>query len=290
MTADISVIDEWITTDDGYSLFTKTWKPASKPIANVVMIHGFGEHIGRYNRLFTYFAQNDVQAYGYDQRGWGQSGKKAHEFGNNHGYNTALSDINNAIKRNKIADTPLFLIGHSMGGALVLNYLVRRFDGLELLTGAISSAPLVTLSMPVSPFRYYPLIMASKVLPSFVIQVGMDASAVSHDEKEIEEYNSDPLIHDYATLGTLSGFLDAGKALLKDASKIETPILYSHGTTDPVNDFKGTKTAYEITSSKDKELKAWDGLFHELHNETLPERQQVTDYYLEWIKARIPSP
>ena len=49
------------------------------------MIHGFGEHIGRYNRLFTYFAQNGIQAHGYDQRGWGQSGKKAHEFGNNHG-------------------------------------------------------------------------------------------------------------------------------------------------------------------------------------------------------------
>ena len=117
--------------------------------------------------------------------------------------------------------------------------------------------------MPVSPFRYYPLLMASKVLPSFVIQVGMDAKAVSHDEKEIEEYNSDPLIHDYATLATLSGFLDAGKALLKDARKIQKPILYSHGTTDPVNDFKGTKSAYEITSSQDKELKAWDGLFHE---------------------------
>ncbi|KAI8143873.1 Alpha/Beta hydrolase protein [Fennellomyces sp. T-0311] len=281
-----SVNEEWITTDDGYSLFTKTWKPAGQPIATAVMIHGFGEHIGRYDRMFTLFANEGIQTYGYDQRGWGQSGKKAHEFGNNHGYKTALSDINNAIKRTKQPDIPLFLIGHSMGGGLILNYLAQKLDGLGLVTGAIASAPLVTLSMPVSPFRYYPLMLASKVVPSFVIQVGMDPKTISHDEQEIAVYNDDPLVHDYATLATVRSFLDAGQALLKDAKKIRTPILYSHGVPDPVNDFKGTKSAYEITSSEDKTLKAWDGLFHELHNEKLPERDQVMRYYVEWITAR----
>lgn len=85
-----------------------------------------------------------------------------------------------------------------------MNYLSRpeKYDGVKSVTGAIASAPLVTLSMPISPFRYYPLLIASKLVPSFVIQVGIDPKSISHDENEIEEYKRDPLIHDYATLGT----------------------------------------------------------------------------------------
>lgn len=63
-------------------------------------------------------------------------------------------------------------------------------------------APLVTLTLPVSPLRYYPLMLASKILPSWVIQAGLDAKFISHDEEEVRKYKEDPLIHDYTTLST----------------------------------------------------------------------------------------
>lgn len=105
-------------------------------------------------------------------------------------------------------------------------------------------------------------------------------------------------------------FLDAGEDVIKHAHKIKTPIVYSHGIPDAINDYKATKIAYESTGSTDKTLKSWDDLFHDckfifsiiprysqgrsqwimiVHNETPAERQQVMDYYLEWIKARISS-
>ncbi|ORZ03923.1 Alpha/Beta hydrolase protein [Syncephalastrum racemosum] len=282
------VVEEWVKAPDGFELYTKTWKTPETPKALLVLIHGFGEHITRYHRLFTYFVENGIQVHGFDQRGWGRSGEKAHSYGNNGGYDTAMNDINDAVKRTHQPGIPLFLMGHSMGGGLILNYLSRSeiYDGVQLLSGAIASAPLVTLSMPISPLRYYPLRIASNILPSFVIKAGLDPKGISHDEKEVEIFKNDPLIHDYGTLATVRGFLDAGQDLFKRASAIKTPILYSHGDIDPINKYESTVKVYENTASQDKELKTWPGLYHEPHVEKLPDREQVREYYVNWIKAR----
>ncbi|KAG2212730.1 Alpha/Beta hydrolase protein [Mucor mucedo] len=292
MTGVITVSDEWIKTTDGNDIFTKTWKTQSTPVATVVMVHGFGEHIGRYDRLFSLFASQGIECYGYDQRGWGETGKKSTQFGNNQGYDTALKDIDDAILNKKRQDVPLFLVGHSMGGGLTLNYLARgdKYKGVALVTGAIASAPLVTLSMAIPMPKYYALRAVSFVLPSITIQAGIDPAGMSHDQDEIKKYLEDPLVHDFATLATLAGFIDAGSDIIKTKAKlIKTPILYSHADTDPINLYQSTLSAYNLTSSTDKEMKTWPGLFHELHNETMPQRQEVSDYYLDWIKKHIPA-
>ncbi|KAI8982210.1 Alpha/Beta hydrolase protein [Mycotypha africana] len=291
MTAEANVISNWFRTKDGHELYTKTWKSTNQPpTAMLILVHGFGEHVGRYDRMFTYFAQQGIESTGFDQRGWGETAKKTSLFGNNGGYETALKDIDETIKSIKREEIPLFLMGHSMGGGLILNYLARgdTFEGVKLLRGAIASAPLVTLSMPVPAIKYYPLQFLAKFLPSITIKAGVDPAGISHDEEEIQKYKDDPLVHDYATLATLKGFLDAGTDLLKKSlpKSIKTPILYSHGDADPINSFNGCSDAFEMTSSEDKELKNWKGLYHELHNEKMPERQQVTDYYVEWMKKR----
>ncbi|KAL0089710.1 Alpha/Beta hydrolase protein [Phycomyces blakesleeanus] len=290
-TEQVQVVDEWSTTKDNYPIFTKTWKPAGKPVAQILMIHGFGEHIARYDEMFTFYAENGIESFGFDQRGWGETAAKSKEYGNNNGYMTALGDINAKIHKLKRPGVPLFLMGHSMGGGLVLNLLVKRdiFDGVDLLQGVISSAPLVTLTTPVHPIKYIPLSMLSKVFPSFVIRAGLDPNGISQDKEQVKKYIEDPLIHDYATLDTLRGFLEAGESLLVEGNKIDVPILFSHGTADPVNDYASTKKVYELASSKDKEMKSWEGLYHELHNELVLERKNVIEYYLHWIKARIPT-
>lgn len=169
------------------------------------LIHGFGEHIGRYNEFCTFLAENGIYCHGYDQRGFGQTGKRSQQIGNNQGYHRALADINDAIHRVRNRNIPLFLFGQSMGGGLVMNFAAsseKEFDGLKEVTGIIAASPLVTLSMPISPLRYYPLQVAARIVPSFVIQAGLDFNAMSHDPKVAEELESDPLVHDYATLAT----------------------------------------------------------------------------------------
>ncbi|KAI9315138.1 Alpha/Beta hydrolase protein [Dichotomocladium elegans] len=290
----VTVIEEWIKTSDGHEIFTKTWKPVGETVAQVVLVHGFGEHIGRYDRLCRAFGEHGILSYGFDQRGFGQTGKRAQDYGNNHGYNTALSDINSAILRVKknAPALPLILMGHSMGGGLILNLLARRekYEGVKSVRAAIASAPLVTLSMPVSPFRYYPLMIASKIIPSFVIQIGLNPAGISTDPAEVEIYKADPLIHDYSTLASVNGFLDAGKDLLDLAPKITTPVLYSHGDADPINDCKGTQQVFKLSNNPKSEMKVWPGLFHELHQEKPAAREQVTQCYIEWIKSHLGEP
>lgn len=158
-----------------------------------------------------------------------------------------------------------------------------------MLTGAIASAPLVTLSMQIPTVKYYTIRALAAIVPSMTIQAGVDSAGVSHDKEEVQKYLDDPLIHDFATLATLRSFIDAGTDLLTKAKAIKTPILYSHADSDPINSFNGCKSAYEITSSQDKELKNWTGLYHELHNETMPQRQQIAEYYVDWIKKHSPQ-
>ncbi|KAI7898951.1 Alpha/Beta hydrolase protein [Cokeromyces recurvatus] len=294
-TDDIKSITEWITTKDGTAIFTRTWKPPSSTptIANLVLIHGFGEHIGRYDRLLSNFARQGIESYGYDQRGWGETGKKSTQYGNNQGYNTALRDIDDAILKIKQQNRliPIFLMGHSMGGGLILNYLAKSdiYEGVSFLSGAIASSPLITLSMPISSVKYYTLRTLSNIVPSVTIRAGVDPAGISHDKEEVEKYKKDPLVHDYATLATLRSFIDAGQNMIDKplANLIKIPILYSHADTDPINAFNGTSEAYKLTLSQDKELKNWAGLYHELHNEIMPQRQQITEYYINWMKKHL---
>ncbi|KAI8343687.1 Alpha/Beta hydrolase protein [Chlamydoabsidia padenii] len=285
----VNVIEEWVTTSDGKQLYTKTWQLPSKPKAHLLIIHGFGDHCTRYDALARVFASHGIQTHGYDQRGWGETGKKYQSFGNNQGYNTALGDINEAIHRIKQEDIPLFILGHSMGGGLILNYLARHdtYDGTSKVAGAIASAPLVTLTTPIPAIKYHSLKMVSYVLPSFGIRGDMNPDFMSHDKEAVEQYKSDPLVHDFTTIATARGFLEAGTNLLTIGNKIKTPILFSHGDADPVNLYDSTKRVYENASSSDKELKTWEGLYHELHNERQPDRDNVADYYTNWIKQRI---
>lgn len=149
-----------------------------------------------------------------------------------------------------------------------------------MVTAAIASAPLVTLSMPVPAPKYYGLRIMASITPSVTIHAGIDAAGISHDKEEIQKYLDDPLVHDFATLATckyllyiiqciltcmvVRSFIDAGSDILKTRAKsIKTTILYSHADTDPINAYKSTSEAFDLTSSETKELKDWPGLFHE---------------------------
>ncbi|ORE08627.1 alpha/beta-hydrolase [Rhizopus microsporus var. microsporus] len=286
----VTVIEEWIRHKDGNEIYTKIWKATTpNPIATLVMVHGFGEHVGRHDRVLASFASSGIECYGYDQRGWGETGKKSGQFGNNQGYDTLLQDIDDAVLKTKRDNLPLFLMGHSMGGGLILNYLSRgdKYQGVKLVTGAIAASPLIELSMPIPALKYYGLRMISNLLPHFVIRADLDASGMSHDQDEVKRFKEDPLVHDYATLATLKSMIDAGSDILKTRAKlINCPILYSHGDEDNINSHIACVKAYELTASKDKEMKSWKSLYHELHNESLPHRDQVIKYYIEWITNR----
>ncbi|CAJ0835609.1 6771_t:CDS:2, partial [Entrophospora sp. SA101] len=257
---------EWFDTKDGIRLYTKTWKSVSEPpIATVVFSHGFGEHVNRYNHVFDKFQLKNIEVYAFDQRGFGQTGKKNKNLGITGGWKVAMADITEALIRKRRKGVPQFLFGHSMGGGIALNYACEGPER-DNLAGIIASAPLVLPSVQSKPAQPVVTIGSalSKVLPNLTIPVGMNAKYISRDPEEVQKYINDPLIHGAASLRSLNEMLQGTKSVLKEKNKnITGPIYICHGSDDPVTSPDASRQLFEKISAKDKTYREWPGLYHE---------------------------
>ncbi|KAG0041151.1 hypothetical protein BGZ83_002238 [Gryganskiella cystojenkinii] len=284
---------EWITSEDGHEIFTKTWYAVGTPVASIVFIHGLGEHCVRYDHVFEEFNKAGFQVSAFDQRGFGETGKKSKTLGSTGGYAKAIPDITAALKRGKIEGLPLFLMGHSYGGSLVLNYDCIGPLRKEL-SGVIASAPLVLASPPTRPNKLTVALagVVSTVLPSFQIPVALSSHYVSRDKQEVAKYDSDPLVHGYGTVKGMHDLLTNGEKLLttryKEISE-NVPLLICHGTADGLTCYKASKEFFDKTQIKDKEFKTWPDFYHELHNEPEDDRKEVIAFYVQWIRAHLPK-
>ncbi|RUP48687.1 Alpha/Beta hydrolase protein [Jimgerdemannia flammicorona] len=286
-----TVIDEWITSSDGHSIFTKTWKPAGEVRATLVrlfenptlpshsLIHGFGEHCARYHHVTSEFAKIGILTHAFDQRGFGETGRKSQSLGVTTGRGIGLSlttglprrwknvlrDVDEALVRTKQPDIPQYLFGHSMGGMIVLHYAAYGSHRLDLVDGVIASAPLVTvLGGPPAPVVSL-LKVVAEVVPSFQIKTDLPPTYISRCEEQVAKYASDPLVHNLAGLKSAKDMLHNGKALLtkKLTCTITQPLLQAHGTDDKINSFDDSKNAFDLYASTDKTWKTYDGCYHE---------------------------
>ncbi|RUS22843.1 Alpha/Beta hydrolase protein [Endogone sp. FLAS-F59071] len=284
-----SVDEEWITSSDGHPIFTKTWTPTGEVTATLVLVHGFGEHISRYNHVVAAFATIGVLTHGFDQRGFGETGKKSKSLGVTGGFKKVLADVDEALVRTKQEGKPQFLFGHSMGGMVVLNYAAVGAHRLELVDGIISSAPLVTPSVgPPAPVIAI-LKGVAEVVPSFQIKIDVSADFLSRDPEEVKKYIADPLVHNLSGLKSAKDMIVHGKALMtkKLGASITQPILQAHGTADKINFYHDSKTAFDLYASTDKTWRGHEEYYHELHNEPLQDREGVIREYVEWLQKQI---
>ncbi|KAF9082224.1 hypothetical protein BGX23_012670 [Mortierella sp. AD031] len=285
--------EEWIKAEDGHLIFTKTWYAVGTPVASVVFVHGLGEHIVRYDHVFEEFNKAGFQVSAFDQRGFGQTGKKTKTLGRTGGYVKAIPDITAALERGKIEGVPLFLMGHSYGGSLVLNY--DCIGPLRTkLSGLIASAPLVLPTGPARPSNFTVSFAGavSKIFPSLKIPTNLSSKAISRDPKEVAKYDADPLVHGFGTTKGLFDMLTNGKLLLTARFQeitADVPLLICHGSADALTEQKASKDFFDKVNVKDKEYKVYQDHYHELHNEPEDDRKVVIDYYIQWIRARLPT-
>ncbi|KAF8961334.1 hypothetical protein BGZ46_001372 [Entomortierella lignicola] len=286
--------EEWIVAEDGYEIFTKTWYAVGDPVASVVFVHGFGEHITRYDHVFVEFNRAGIQVSAFDQRGAGETAKRSRSVGETGGYAKAIPDITEALQRGEIKGLPLFLMGHSMGGGLVLNYdcigpLRTR------LAGVIACSPLI---IPAPPSRTNGLVLSfvnllSWVLPSLTVPLMLPVKYISRDPVEVAKYKADPLVHGWCSTRGLVDMLENGKALLADRYKVITPdvpLLIAHGTADGLTDQPTSEAFIKKIRVKDCEYKAYSGFYHELHNEPERDRELVIANYIQWIQKHVKAP
>lgn len=262
-------------------IFWQSWVPA-RPRAVVVLVHGLGEHSGRYAHVADALVAADCAVYAMDHRGHGKSGGPRALIDR---FAHAVDDVDHVVEiaRREQPRKPIFLLGHSMGGALSLSYALKNPEKLSAL---ILSGPAVALDG--APPLMKPI---AKFLSSVAPGTGLfavDPGLVSRDPAVVEDYTKDPLnAHGKVPARTLGEIVKFVEILPATLSLIQLPLLAMHGSEDKLAGVGGSRMVVERATSKDKTLKVYDGLYHEIFNELPADRAIVLKDLTDWIGARI---
>jgi len=257
-------------------IFGQSWIPESEPHAVIALIHGLGEHSGRYGTHFAeHFTNKGVAVFAIDLPGHGKSpGIRGH-----------IKDENEIIWcitlliqkcRQEHPQSPIFLYGHSLGGSFVLWYAINNSNGIK---AAIVTSPAVKTFEPVPALKYLIAKGINKIYPSLLLNNGLNQEYLSHEKQIIKDYQDDPLVHAYvsARLGLVS--LEKGLYILENAAKIKCPVLLMVGENEKIVDPEAVdELSRKIVGVK---YKVWPGLYHEIHNE--PQKKEVLDFACKWI-------
>ena len=246
----------------------------------VVLVHGFGEHSGRYQEnVIPALLDCGLAVVAYDNIGHGKSGGKK---GHCPGYEALLDLLEDMIQKAEslFENLPLFLYGHSMGGNLVLNYALRRKHHLR---GIIATSPYLRLAFDPPKWKMVLGRLLMHIHPSMTMPSGLDANGISRIEKEVEKYKSDPLIHDQVSPMYSFPIMDAGRWAIDNAKKLQTDTLLLHGTADPIIDYGATEAFHK--NAKTTELELFEDAYHELHNDLCREAMMQT--VKNWLGQRV---
>jgi acylglycerol lipase len=269
-----------IRTQDGLDLHAVEWSPPAQPKAVVCLIHGLGDHCGRYAHIARAFNQAGYSVLAFDLRGHGKSGGPR---GHSPSSEAFLDDIDRLLAEaeRRYPGKPRFLYGHSLGGLLVLYSSLRhnpKITGL-IATGAGLHTPLIEQKLKVT----FANAMAS-VLPTMTLPTGLDPRLLSHDPQVVQDYLNDPLVHYKASLAMASHMIRAIHWTMEHAAEMKRPLLLMHGTADQLTYSSGSQ-GFARRVPTNCTLRLWDGLYHEIHNE--PEKEQVFAEMIRWIDNEL---
>lgn len=281
----LSDIRTHITTfpaNKGVTLRGLSWSPAGQQRASIVLVHGYAEHGRRYDELARYLCGHGFVVHTYDQRGAGRSdGKRGHI----RRFTRLVEDLEKVVATIPDDGLPRFIMGHSLGGAVVLAYLLRNqsaeFSGVAL------SSPALRI---VTPFPDPVARLVSRVAPlvPFIPTLPLDRNGLSRDQAVVDEAAGDEgNYHGRTSLGTAGQMISAGPRILERAQAITLPTLIFTGTADPIVHPRGSFELYARIGASDKTLAIYEGLYHETFRE--PEKAIVMDGLLLWLEEHLPE-
>ena len=265
---------------DGFALYGQRWWPATDARAVVCVVHGLGEHGGRYAHMAAGLTDAGFAVTTVDLRGHGRSGGVR---GHARSYDHVLGDIVELAERagGRWPGLPRFLYGHSMGGALALNVVLRHRPEVE---GVVASSP--ALRPAKAPARWKTAVARAlvRVCPCVPFPSGLDPGHLSRTPSVVKDIRTDSLTHCRVSARLGLELLAAGREALRSADRFALPLLLMHGTGDKVTSPEATAEFAERAGDV-CHLKLWEGLFHVLYEE--PESPEMLTYMVQWLQSKL---
>ncbi len=260
-------------------LLFRVVEPEGNPSIVICIVHGIGEHSGRYNYWSSLFAQKNIAITAIDLKGYGKSsGKPSH---------SKLSELNNNIEtlisqtKNIFPDLPLILYGHDFGGILAVNYFLTKKPEIS---GLIISSPLFKLSYSVSDFKLIIFKLLIHILPFLSIKNIINPQYLSRKADIGLNYTNDKLVKNEISARLYFEASKLGSNIIGKSYLINIPMLLMHGSADKIAPVKSTNLFVRNTGDFTT-LKVWDNCFHELHNEL--NNFEIFDYILNWLQTNF---
>jgi len=267
-------------TGDGIDIYARGWEPEQKPKAVVCLVHGHGEHIARYEHVAAALTAAGYAMLAYDQRGHGKSGGPR---GHTPTYEALMDDIAALLAQaeTRYPGLPRFLYGHSMGGNEVLNFALRR---KPMLNGVIATGPWLKLAFEPPALQVRLGRMMNGIAPGFTQNSKLDTAGLSHDQKVVDAYAKDPLVHDKISARLFVEIYESGNWALAHAADFSLPLLLMHGGADRLTSANASRE-FAKNGGKNITLHIWDGDYHEIHNEF--DQADVFKTIILWLDARL---
>lgn len=268
-------------TSDGLQMYSKGWAPQGKPKAVVCLVHGHGEHIGRYEHVAAALTEKGFPLLGFDLRG---HGKSAGPRGHTPSFEALMEDIDIflAEAEQRYPEKPRFLYGHSLGGILAISYTLHR---KPQLAGVISTAAGLRTSLEEQKIKVIMARVLGALIPTMAIASGLDPSTLSRNPAVVQAYVSDPLVHDKMTLGFGKAMLLAIPWAFEHANEFRLPLLIMHGTKDMLGYPRGSQEFASLVPEEMCTLRMWEGFYHEIHNE--PGKAEVFKVMTDWLDKHL---
>lgn len=271
-------------TGDGVNLQLNVWSSRIAPVGNLLIVHGMGEHSMRYQPLAEYLTDKGITVSSFDLRGHGRSGGKR---GHVRSYEIFMNDIEAVIDElsARADDLPSIIMGHSMGGNLVINYLLNYPNPFH---AAIISSPWLKLAFDPPSWQMAMGAIAKNIVPSITQHSKLDTKALSRDKAVVKAYEDDPLCHDLITPSLFFSVHKKGQEALQKASRWKIPTLWLHGDQDRITSFQASQEF--IKQSKDAgndflEFHPLKGFYHETFNDL--DKKVVYELMGNWLNKQI---
>jgi alpha-beta hydrolase superfamily lysophospholipase len=271
-----------IMAQDGTSIYWKGWVPDHSPKAVVHVIHGYAEHIDRYGNVIDELLPAGYAVFGNDHRGHGRSEGKRGHVGSFQEFIDDEKQFRREVIQARFPKMPYFVLGHSMGSLIAMNYVEQNAVGVKgLVLSGTGSEPGTDIPKALLVITK----ILSKILPSVHVKSPLPPEFISRDMDVVKAYVNDPLVYNVITprlAHEMNRYVVIGA---QNAFKIQIPVLIQLGSRDTA--FSGQKELFEMIGAKDKTFKLYEGLKHEVYNELAADRMKVLADLRSWLDGHL---